>query len=385
MQFSDRLSVMRRACELAARGLGFVEPNPAVGAVLVDDKLRLVGEGFHQKFGGPHAEVEAIRDAEVRGHSKRLKDATLFVSLEPCCHFGKTPPCTQALVSTGIRHVIIGRADPAPHVNGRGIAELQAAGVEVEVGLLESEAKQLTAPFAKQVTTGLPYVIGKWAMTLDGKLATREGDSKWISNEVSRNVAHQLRGRVDAILVGVGTVRADDPLLTARPPGPRTATRVVLDSLATLPLDCQLVRTLDQAPLLVIAGPDASPENVAALQRAGVDVCQLPSLPDMPESWPLKYRRPDLRELLSELGRRDVTNLLIEGGSAVLGAFADHDLFDEVHVFVAPKLAGGELALSPLSGLGIDEMDEAMELEHLHVQTLDGDIYIHGTVTGHCW
>ena len=242
MPFLDRPSVMRRAFELAAHGQGFVEPNPMVGAVLVDDQMLVLGEGFHRQFGGPHAEIEAIRDAESRGNGDRLQEATLFVSLEPCCHFGKTPPCTNAILAAGIRKVVVGRADPAPHVNGGGIAELRAAGVDVEVGLLEAEAKRLTAPFAKRVTTGLPYVIGKWAMTWDGKIATRTGDSQWISNDASRAIVHQIRGRVDAVIVGAETARQDDPALTARPSGPRVATRVVMDSIASVRSDAKVVQ-----------------------------------------------------------------------------------------------------------------------------------------------
>jgi len=388
---------MRRALELAAQGQGFVEPNPMVGAVLVDEELRLLGEGFHQKFGQPHAEVETIRDAESRGHKERLTEATLFVSLEPCCHFGKTPPCTQAILAAGIRKVVVGRSDPAPQVHGAGIAELRAAGVEVDVGLLEADAKRLTAPFAKQVTTGLPYVIGKWAMTWDGKIATRTGDSQWISNDASRAVVHRLRGRVDAILIGAETARHDDPLLTARPPGPRVATRVVLDSIASLRTDSQLVRTITQAPLLIISGPDTPPANVARLQAAGAEVCVLGADANSPKSSPpgsrpselfqgvKRLRQVDPRQVLAELGRRGLTNLFVEGGAAILGAFADHDLLDEVHVFLGPKLIGGQAAPSPLSGLGCDTLLQASPLEEVQVELLDGDVHLRGFVRGHSW
>ena len=388
MRFPDPLSVMRRAFELAARGQGFVEPNPMVGAVLVDDQLRLLGEGFHQRFGGPHAEVQAIADAESRRKKqkrKRLKDATLFVSLEPCCHVGKTPPCTQAILAAGIRKVVIGRSDPSPHANGKGIAELRAAGLEVEVGLLEDEAKRLTAPFAKRVVTGLPWVIAKWAMSWDGKIATRSGDSQWISNESSRAVVHQVRGRMDAILVGAETARHDDPLLTARPPGPRVATRVVIDSSASLRVESQLVRTAGEVPLLILAGPDAPTANVARLQAAGAEVCVLTdeqsSLAPVATAKELKRIRPvEPLAALRELGRRGMTNVLVEGGAAVLGAFADLDLIDEVQVFIGSKLIGGQAATGPVSGIGCDPLSQARILDDVRVEVLDGDVYLSGRV-----
>lgn len=388
MRFLDQHSVMRRAFELAARGQGFVEPNPMVGAVLVDDSLSLLGEGFHPQFGGPHAEVEAITDAIRRRRKTKLKDATLFVSLEPCCHFGKTPPCTQAILAAGIRKVVIGRADPSPHANGKGIAELRASGVEVEVGFLEDEAKKLTAPFAKRVVTGLPWVIAKWAMSWDGKIATRSGDSKWISNEASRAVVHALRGRMDAILVGAETARRDDPLLTARPAGPRVATRVVLDSVASLRTDSQLVRTIGETPLLILAGPDAPTDHVTRLRAAGAEVCVLGG--DVDRTVPvatakdLKQIRPvDPHAALAELGRRGMTNVLVEGGAAILGAFADLDLIDEVQVFLGPKLIGGQAAAGPIAGAGCDPLAMARRFEEVQVKILDGDVHLSGRVAGH--
>lgn len=361
-----------------------------VGAVLVDDELRLLGEGFHQRFGGLHAEVEAIADATRRRRQKKLKDATLFVSLEPCCHFGKTPPCTQAILAAGIRTVVIGRADPSPHASGKGIAELRAAGVEVEVGFLEDEAKKLTAPFAKRVVTGLPWVIAKWAMSWDGKIATRSGDSKWITNEASRSVVHTLRGRMDAILVGAETARRDDPLLTARPAGPRVATRVVLDSVASLRTDSQLVRTIGEAPLLILAGPDAPTDNVARLRAAGADVCLLHGEGEraspVASAKDLKQIRPvDPRAALAELGHRGMTNVLVEGGAAVLGAFADFDFIDEVQVFFGPKLIGGQAAPSPIAGVGCDPLSMARLFEDVRVEVLDGDVHLSGRVVGHVW
>ncbi|GDY08633.1 MAG: bifunctional diaminohydroxyphosphoribosylaminopyrimidine deaminase/5-amino-6-(5-phosphoribosylamino)uracil reductase RibD [Planctomycetota bacterium] len=390
MRFPDRPSVMQHAFELAARGQGFVEPNPMVGAVLVDESLSLLGEGFHQQFGGPHAEVAAILDAERRRRKKKLKDAALFVSLEPCCHFGKTPPCTQAILAAGIRKVVVGQTDPNPKVAGAGIAQLRAAGIKVEVGMLEAEARRLTAPFAKRMTTGLPWVIAKWAMSWDGKIATVSGDSKWISNEASRAVVHQLRGRMDAIVVGAETARRDDPLLTARPAGPRVATRVVLDSIASFRTDSQLVRTANETPLLILTGPDAPTENVARLRAAGVEVCVLGVEADQTTAPATvndlkKIRLVEPLAVLAELGRRGMTNILIEGGAMILGAFADLDLIDEVQVFIGSKLIGGQTAPGPVGGQGCDPLAKARLLDDLRVETLDGDAHLSGRVSGHVW
>lgn len=354
---------MTRALDLARRGEGYVEPNPMVGCVLVRDHV-VVGEGWHHRFGGPHAEIEALNAAGTAA-----RGATAYVTLEPCDHFGKTPPCTNALLAAGVARVVAACPDPNPHVNGRGLARLESAGVTVEVGLLGDAVTQLLAPFARLVAQQRPWVIAKWAMTLDGKLATRTGDSKWISGEESRAVAHRLRGRVDAIVVGRGTITHDDPLLTARPSGPRIATRIVLDSQAALPLESQLVRTASDAPVLVAAAADAPAESCRALRAHGVQVQQA--------SRNAATRAERLMELLDELGRQQMTNVLVEGGAQVLGSLLDASAIDEVHVFLAPKLAGGA-APSPIAGHGLAAMSEAIQLKHMIVEQLGADIYIHG-------
>ncbi|MDZ7615653.1 MAG: bifunctional diaminohydroxyphosphoribosylaminopyrimidine deaminase/5-amino-6-(5-phosphoribosylamino)uracil reductase RibD, partial [Patescibacteria group bacterium] len=226
---------MSRALELAARGQGFVEPNPMVGCVIARG-AELIGEGWHRRYGGPHAEIEALHLA-----GPRAAGATMYVTLEPCCHHGKTPPCTEAILRAAPARVVIAQRDPFPAVAGKGIARLQAAGIQVDVGLAEAEARELNAPYLKLLGTGRPWVMAKWAMTLDGKLATRTAESQWISGPESREIVHQLRGRVDAVIVGRGTAEHDNPALTARPPGARSATRIVLDSGASLSLDSQLV------------------------------------------------------------------------------------------------------------------------------------------------
>jgi diaminohydroxyphosphoribosylaminopyrimidine deaminase/5-amino-6-(5-phosphoribosylamino)uracil reductase len=372
--FADERAVMARALELAARGEGRVEPNPLVGAVLVDDALNLLGEGFHEQFGGPHAEVHALAQA-----GSRAAGGTLFVTLEPCCHFGKTPPCTEAVIAAGIKRVVVAAEDPFPAVAGQGIARLRQAGLTVEVGLLAAAATDLTAPFRKLVQTGRPYVHAKWAMTLDGKLATRIGSSQWISNALSRGVVHQLRGRMDAILIGRGTAEADNPQLTARPPGPRTATRIVLDSAARLRLDSHLAQTARDVPVIVVTAESADPGRAQQLRDAGLEVLPLPAAPAVGDAH--GSPRPRLDLLLDELGRRRFTNLLVEGGSALLGAFFDADLVDEVHVFIGPKLAGGAAAPSPVGGVGRADMPDVPKLIAPQITALDGDVYIRGRLS----
>jgi diaminohydroxyphosphoribosylaminopyrimidine deaminase/5-amino-6-(5-phosphoribosylamino)uracil reductase len=358
-------AVMRRAIELAARGRGFVEPNPQVAAVVTaaGDPNRIVGVGWHQHFGGPHAEVIALAAA-----GGAARGGTLFVTLEPCCHHGKTPPCTDAILAAGVARVVVAAGDPFPQVAGRGIESLRQAGVVVETGLCEAEAMRLTAPFRKLVTHGRPWVIAKWAMSLDGRLTVAAGHDRWISSPESRALVHDLRSRIDAVAIGIGTALADDPLLTVRmtdlaATGPRRPLRIVLDSLARLPLESRLVQTARDTPLLVSVGPAAPADRVAALTAAGVEV------------W--KGTDPDhavrLGHLLDDLGRRRITNLLVEGGSELLAAFFAAGAVDEVWAFVAPKILGGPAgigtAVPAMPPLAIEE-----------VARPGGDILIRGLV-----
>jgi diaminohydroxyphosphoribosylaminopyrimidine deaminase/5-amino-6-(5-phosphoribosylamino)uracil reductase len=355
---------MTRALELAELGLGYVEPNPPVGCLVVRDG-EVVGEGFHRRFGGPHAEVEALQAA-----GPRARGADLFVSLEPCCHHGKTPPCTQAIVAAGVRRVVAALADPFPSVAGGGFDELRRAGIEVESGLLEPAARRLLAPYLKLQLSGRPWITAKWAMTLDGKLATASGQSRWITGDAARAIVHRLRGRVDAILIGRGTALADDPLLTARPPGARVAVRVVVDSRARLPLTGQLVQTARDVPLLVAVGPDAPADSCQALRDHGAEVLCLEALD----------RQARLAELLAELGRRELTNLLVEGGAELLGALFDLGQIDEVHAFLAPRLFGGQAAPSPVGGIGCGPIERGLSLVDLGVELCGEDVYVRGRV-----
>ena len=285
-----------------------------------------------------------VRRARARGGSA-------YVTLEPCCHQGKTGPCTEALISAGVRRVVCAMRDPFEAVAGRGIAALEAAGVSVETGMMEEESRRINAPYLKLVTTGQPWVIVKWAMTLDGKIATHTGDSRWISGEASRAIVQQLRGRVDAIVVGRHTSEKDDPLLTVRRKGARVATRIVVDSLASLRLDSQLVRTAGQAPVLIAVGAGASQDKIDRLTSTGCEVivCRTTKTTGSGEN---AASRVSIEALLLELGRRKMTNVLVEGGGELLGSLFDIGAIDEAHVFIAPILIGGRDAPTAMAGVG---------------------------------
>ncbi len=361
---------MRRALAEARRGQGFVEPNPMVGAVVVRDG-RVLGIGHHAVFGGPHAEVEALADAGVvDGAGVGAKGSTMYVTLEPCCHVGKTPPCTDAILRAGISRVVSAMRDPFPKVAGGGFLKLQSAGLQVEIGLEEAASRRLNAPYLKRLQSDMPFVIAKWAMTLDGKTACRSGDSRWISGERSRSLVHELRGRVDGILVGIGTALADDPELTARPPGARQAVRIVIDPAARLPLESRLVKTALEVPVWVAHNDRASADRRKMLKALG---CELLSFPG--------DDRVPIVPLLKELGRRGFSNVLVEGGGITLGRFFDAGQVDAVEVYIAPILEGGSHLFQPLRGLGVGRMTEALRLDHHEVQILDDDVLIRGTVS----
>jgi diaminohydroxyphosphoribosylaminopyrimidine deaminase/5-amino-6-(5-phosphoribosylamino)uracil reductase len=305
---------------------------------------------------------------------ERATGATVYVTLEPCCHQGQTPPCTQALVRAGVQRVVAAVQDPFPLVHGGGIAQLRDAGIRCDVGVREDEANWLLAPYHKLVTTGRPWIIAKWAMTLDGKLATCTGDSQWISSEASRAVVHQLRGRVDAIMVGSGTARRDNPLLTARPVDladiKRVASRIVVDSGAALSSSGRLIQTARDVPVMVAIGADAADDACGLLTDAGAEVYRCGG----------ETHAARLESLLDELGRRRMTNVLVEGGSKLFGTLFDMRAIDEVHAFIAPKVVGGISAPPPVAGVGIEHMPRALRLADINIDELGGDVYVHGRV-----
>lgn len=367
---SDHQRFMQRALQLAQQGAGHVEPNPQVGCVLVKSG-QIIGEGWHQKYGGPHAEANALATA-----GDAAQGCTAYVTLEPCCHTGKTPPCANALIQAGVAYVVVAVADPFPQVSGGGIARLEAAGIKCEVGIEATAARRLLAPYLRLIEQGRPWIVAKWAMTLDGKIATRTGSSQWISSPESRAIGHGLRSRMDAVLVGRRTALADDPTLTARLDNkqleqaqslPRIATRIVLGE--PLP-DGNLIKTIDQAPLLVVVRSEAEEQEAAWVADAGGEVLCIEATTN----------RERLTHLMEELGRRRMTKLLIEGGAGVLGAAFDAGLVDEVHAFIAPKIVGGQPAPSPVAGEGIDQMKLATQLTEVEIQQVAGDVYLQGRV-----
>ena len=354
---------LMRAIELAGQARGMTSPNPLVGAVVVKED-RVIGEGLHTAAGEPHAERAALEAC-----TESPTGATLYVSLEPCCHTGRTPPCTEAIVEAGIRRVVIASDDPTPEASGRGPGILRDEGVAVEVldGEVADLARLLNQPFRKHARTGKPLVILKSAITLDGKVATTTGDSRWISGKASRARAHRWRAECDAVAVGIGTVLADDPLLTARLEAvARQPKRVVFDSEARLPLDGRLAASLDDAPVIVVCSRAAPRRRVQALQTAGITTVTVSG----------QNETARVMAALSELGALEIQSLLVEGGPHLAGAFVDADEVDEMRVFVAPLIAGGRHARSAVEGQGVELIGEAIQPLSTSVEQIDDDVLI---------
>ena len=357
---------LARAIELAQNGLGRAHPNPLVGAVIVRDG-EVLGSGWHNDFGGPHAEVEAI--ADTRGAD--LTGATLYVSLEPCCHQGKTPPCTDAITAAGIGRVVVASDDPSEKANGRSLGILRDEGIEVTVvdpaDELAQRARLANQAFRKHARTGRPWVLFKSAMTLDGKVATQTGDSKWISGESSRARAHRWRATVDAVAVGVGTALADDPQLTARVEGvAKQPTRVIFDSTARLPLDAQLVRAAPEQRLIVVTTRAAPRGALEALESAGAEVVVTAG----------EHEPARIRDALDRLGEMGMASILLEGGPHLAGSFFDAGEIDEVRLFLAPVLLGGRAARDPLEGEGVEHIADALRALTLDCEKVAEDLLI---------
>jgi len=356
---------MLRALELARQGEGRTSPNPPVGAVVVRDG-EIVGEGFHAKAGEPHAEIFALRQA---GEVARGSD--LYVTLEPCSHQGKTGPCADAVIAAGISRVLVGVQDPNPQVSGRGVERLRAAGIEVACGVMTEECGRLIAPFARHILSGMPYTIYKTAMTLDGKIASATGDSKWISSENSRREVHRLRNRVEAIMVGVDTVLSDDPLLNTRlPEDGRDPLRIVVDSHLRMPETAAMLQQESTAGTLIATTAVTDPATRRKLEAAGAEVLVLRD----------EEGRVALPELWQELGRRNVQSLLLEGGARLAGAALRAGLISQMMIFVAPKMIGGDSDYGIFRGAGCSLLGDAIQLEDIRLQRFDNDILICGEV-----
>ena len=355
---------LARAIELAEEGRGRVSPNPLVGAVVVRDG-EMIGEGFHGEYGGPHAERAALGGLDPAD----TEGATMFVSLEPCCHTGKTPPCTEAILEAGIARVVVASDDPTEKASGRGLGILRDEGVEVVVagGELAARARRLNQAFRKHARTGRPWVLFKSAMTLDGKVATRTGDSKWISGEDSRRRAHYWRAECDGVAVGIGTALSDDPLLTSRIEGvQRQPRRIVFDSEGRIPLDSQLVRGADEIPVTVVVSRAASRRATDALETAGVDVIVATG-----ENEPAR-----IRSALDQLGTAGMTSILLEGGPHLAGAFLDAGEVDDIRLFIAPVVLGGGAARDPLEGEGAERIADATRALSLDVERIGADVLV---------
>ena len=353
---------MKEAIKLALKGLGLTSPNPMVGAIVVKNG-RIMGKGWHRKAGEPHAEALAIEDAESKS-----RDADLYCTLEPCNHTGRTGPCTEKIIEAGIKRVFFGCEDPNPHVQGGGHKRLQEAGIKTIPGVLQLECTELNRAFFKWTRTGLPWVVLKAAMSMDGKIATRSGDSKWISSEASRKIAHLLRFEADAVLVGASTVINDDPALTVRLPGRekiKQPVRIVLDwKLDTKPgtrvFNDGITRTM------LVTSTKSPERGLKTLESKGVEILRIPAKGD----------GADLKKMLLALGKMNVLNLLVEGGSETHGAFVDSGLFDEVRLFMAPIIIGGRAAKPFIGGLGISSIKSAWKMNIKNVARTGGDIYI---------
>lgn len=352
---------MQLALDLAASAKGNTNPNPVVGAVLVKDGV-IVGTGLHRKAGEPHAEVHAFRMA-----GEHAKGATLYVTLEPCSHYGKTPPCANLVKESEVSRVLVATTDPNPSVAGRGINLLRDAGIEVEVGLLEQQARKLNERFIHNMLTSKPFVISKFAMTLDGKIATYNGHSKWITSEEARLQVHEIRHEVDAILVGIGTVLADNPSLTTRLPerNGKNPIRVILDSGLKTPLEANVVDT-SQAQTIIVCAEDVDSTKVNMLEEKGIQVISVPKTND----------GLNLDVMLDELYKVGITDILVEGGAEINASFLNAGLINKFFVYIAPKVLGGRLSKTPFTGKDIDSMDDALQLEFDAIEQIGPDLLI---------
>ncbi len=355
---------MRLALDLAEKARGRTSPNPMVGSVIVKDG-EIIGQGYHLKAGTPHAEINALQEA-----GDKAEGATLYVTLEPCSHYGRTPPCSEAVIRSGVSEVFVAMQDPNPLVAGRGIKQMVNAGIKVHVGLLEEEARRLNEIFVKYITTRMPFVLLKTAMTMDGKIATAVGHARWVTGSDAREKVHRLRNWYDAILVGVNTVLADNPALTCRlPEGGRDPVRIILDSQARTPVESKVVTQESGAPTYIVVTDKAPLDRIKLLSSGRAKIVRT-SL-DL-------HGRVDLRELLEKLGEMEITSLLVEGGAQVAASFLEYELVDKILTFIAPKIVGGAGAPGPVGGLGKALMNQAIRVSNVTFGQIGEDFFIEG-------
>lgn len=350
---------MQRAIELAKRGEGFVSPNPLVGAVIVKDG-KIIGEGWHERCGELHAERNALKNCK-----EPTQGSTIYVTLEPCCHYGRTPPCTKAIIEAKISRVVIGSRDPNPLVSGKGAEILRKAGIEVIEDFMRDECDKLNPIFFRYITTKLPYVSLKYAMTADGKIATYSGKSKWITNEFSRNDVHRLRKKHRAIMVGIGTVLADNPMLNCRIENGRNPIRIVCDSKLRIPLDCNICKTANEISTLVVSAIEDS-EKQSELEKMGVKTLILPD----------KNGKVDLKKLMQYLGEKSIDSVLIEGGGTLAYSALQSKIVNHIYSYIAPKIFGGENAKTPVESVGVEAPDDCFKLKRTNIRELGSDILI---------
>ena len=354
---------MRQALTLAKKGCGWVNPNPMVGAVIVKNG-QIIGSGYHQKYGDLHAERNALASCR-----ESPKDATMYVTLEPCCHYGKTGPCTTAILQSGIRRVVIGSKDPNPLVCGKGIQELEKAGIQVTTGVLKEECNRLNTTFFHFIQTKTPYITMKYAMTLDGKIAAASGDSQWITGEKARFHVHQTRHQYSGIMIGVGTVLLDDPLLTCRLPESRNPVRIICDTALRTPLTSRLVATAREIPL-ILATCCTAPEKLLPYQQSGCQILTLPSVDG----------HVDLRELCRRLGSQKIDSILLEGGTTLNWSALNDGIVQNIQAYIAPKLLGGDKAKSPIGGEGVQNLSHAWKLAPFSIKPLGEDLLLESEV-----
>lgn len=357
---------MRLALELAEKGRGLTSPNPCVGAVVVKDG-RIIGKGYHKKAGGPHAEIYALRQA-----GRRAKGATLYVSLEPCRHYGRTPPCTDTIISSKVKRVVAAMKDPNPLNNGKGLMILKRNGIRVKVGILEDEVRRLNETFVKYITTKIPFVTVKSAQSLDGKIATRSGDSKWITCECSRKFTHRIRSQADAILVGVETILKDNPLLSVRPKNKnlKQPAKIILDSRLRTPVVARIFSKDSPGEVIIATTKVASKNRQRALKKKGAEILVIKS----------KDKKVDIKSLLRILARKEFAHILIEGGGEVIASAFEANVVDKALFFIAPKIIGGKQSPTSVEGIGINRISQAIRLRDIRLERICDDFLVEGYV-----